>query len=594
MALIGEHLREPLEAYELLLIHGQAELVVVEGVAPSIQGQVAEQEHRHQEGEHHQEELILLGQLLLIHKIGEERREQKQRQGYVQERRRPGGADGAGHSQCGQKPRYQPGRERQQEEQNGQLLVLVGQHGGNARQDQYHSDPAGNAEGLEQLLHQVFHRSGVQFAVLGFFLIDGLALGVGGMEQFFRRMEGQGFQPGDVHRSQHLVLAGLSEGNGGAGQQHEGQRNQCQRQRDHLQAALFGNGIDEVRLVGIAHTQHAAAGAGQSEQRQQHGRDRQTAQTQLTKLAGGGREHISAAKAHQAHHRSAHADQRQHAQAQREPAVHPGQEGQQRRQRQQDHRRDQIGVGRGGGGTDGKNALNVIGVVGIGHQYFNIAGQHAAVNALFRGLGPKVRFVSKHFLPQRCGAVHSRRVRRVCRDAFRHGHHMGGQQQAQHGQNGQHAACQPERPIGDLHSRSFLQADEAQNRHNQTADSRGVDPRLIFQKQGKEDRPADVGHLQGEGKGQGDGKEGQHNGHARPPFSRHQRRSGQRQQHQARDQHPVVKGDQPQLRNLRCRKAVRPFEHNVPHGDRFGKQRRRFLSQLAMDIHLGRRKEQRG
>ena len=41
-------------------------------------------------------------------------------------------------------------------------------------------------------------------------------------------------------------------------------------------------------------------------------------------------------------------------------------------------------------------------------------------------------------------------------------------------------------------------------------------------------------------------------------------------------------------------KAVRPFEHNVSHGDRFGKQRRRFLSQLAMDIHLGRRKEQRG
>ena len=594
MALIGEHFREPLEAYKLLLIHGNTELVVVEGVAPSVQGQVAEQEHRHQEGEHHQEELILLGQLLLIHKIGEERREQEQRQRHVQERRRPGGADGAGHGQRGQKPRYQPGHERQQEQQNGQLLVLVGQHGGNASQDQHHGDPAGNAEGLEQLLHQVFHRGGVQFAVLGFFLIDGLALGIGGVEQFFRRVEGQGLQPGDVHRGQHLVLTGLGEGNGGAGQQHEGQRHQRQCQRDHLQAALFGDGVNEVRLVGITNAQHAAAGAGQGQQRQQHGRDRQAAQTQLAQLTGGGGEHISAAKAHKAHHRSAHADQCQHAQAQREPAVHLGQEGQQRRQRQQDHRRDQIGVGCGGGGTDGENALNIIGVVGIGHQHFDIAGQHAAVNALFHSLGPEVRLVAKHFLPQRRGAVHGRRVCRVSRDAFRHGHHMGGQQQAQHGQNSQHAACQPERPIGDLHGRGFLQSDEAQNHHNQTADGRGVDPRLIFQKQGKEDRPADVGHLQGEGKGQGDGKEGQHNGHARPPLPRHQRRSGQCQQHQTRDQHPVVKGNQPKLGNLRCGKAVRPFEHNVSHGDRFGKQRRRFLSQLAMDIHLGRGKEQRG
>lgn len=41
-----------------------------------------------------------------------------------------------------------------------------------------------------------FHcRRQFSFAVLGFFLIDGLALGIGGVEQFFRRVEGQGFQP---------------------------------------------------------------------------------------------------------------------------------------------------------------------------------------------------------------------------------------------------------------------------------------------------------------------------------------------------------------------------------------------------------------
>ena len=440
VALVGEHLREPLQPHKLLLAHGNAELVVVEGIAPAVQGQVAEQEHRQQEGQHHQEELVLLGQLLHMGKVGEERREYQQRQGNVQIQRPRRGAHDLGHLQGNNQPAAYPHRKGGQEQQNRPALVRVPQEHRHAQHDEQQRRPHRHAIGAGDAAHGIRGILRVQFALAGFFGVDGLALIVLGAEDILGGLKHHGLPAAHADGGQHLVFPGLGEGKARAGQQHHCQGHHRQEQRGGAHAAPLGNGVDEVGLVGRAHAQHAAHHAAKAHQQHQRREGGNPAHAQLAQLPGGGGEHVCVADGKHPRHRRAHQHQRQRAAHQREPAVHPGQEGKQRRKQQQHQRPHQIGVHGGGGGGDGEDAADVVRVGGIGLQRRQVAGQHLGKHALVLGQGGQVGLLARHFLKDGKGSVHGRRVGRGGGHRVRHGNHMAGEQHAQRGQQRQHAA----------------------------------------------------------------------------------------------------------------------------------------------------------
>ena len=531
----------------------------------------------------------------MVGEPGEEGCEDQHGDGAEQAHGTRGGTHDLGHLHRHDQPGHAAQHRHGQQQGDGRLLALAQEHHDQCGDGDQHAHPGENAVGAGQAGHDVRDVSVGQVAVLGgLFGVEGLALGGLGGEDVFGGGEDHRFSTGQGRGGLHLVHAGLSEGEGHAGSQHQADGDDHQQDGHHAQTLLLGDGIDEVGCIGGADAHDAAQGACEGQQCHQQGGEGDAAQAQLGQLAGSGGEHVTVADGHQAQDGGAYQHQRQHLAAHREPAVNGLDEAEDQREDQQRSAGQQHHAGGGGDGLDDEDTLDVGRIGGIGLQRSQITGEDIGKDGIFRADGLKVGFLAQGLVQQGEAAVHRGSVRRGGGHAVRHIHHMSGQEHQSDGDDRQHAAQQS--PVAVRQGDGILLLDGEYHQDDQLRDGdhqRQPDPGLHMHQQCEQEGVTQVVHLQGEGtQQQCGGQRTCSRDDQRAALFQQGEHCGQNQQHQACNQIALTELGQRQGGLCAHGQGICSLQHHLSHGERRGELRGGLRGDLAVHLQLHQRAKQ--